>query len=519
MRRNALFLLAAGLLVSACDPFAHLPDDGWAWLDGQLWDPSTATATQDGVYLALPNAHALARVAANGDTALVDLMGAEVVRLQETPDGTSVVVFDRWPICEDPDPDIKLVEDCRSEDLSYGYEVSMVSNATRTVVAEVPAHLNRLAFSPDGQVAAAYLDYESATDIPSSGVVDLTQVAFVDLATGAVASVSVGFNADQVVFSQDSARALVLSRSQASVIDLSTFQETVRYPLTLDADQQIDPSSAAITPDGRYALITISGSSDLYKLDLVVEAIDIISLDAAPAMLSVNSELDRSVLVYGSKARADVLDHTLFNLVQVALDEPCTGVIESDGMALLYNDSASTHDVYKLPLDTLEPVEFVMGNPVSSLLVSENQRYAVAVLRPESSSSSGLDDYQDSHWGLGIIDLQAETDVSLVLDTMPVGVEVVDRDDTTYALVLLEGRDELLQLDLSVPSLPEAIDLEAPPLGIGALPDGTFFITHESTLGMVSFLDPSTGAISVAAGFGAVQVQGEYELPRRGEEE
>lgn len=519
MRHTSPPLLLAALLLSACDPFANLPDDGWAWLEGQLWDPDSATGAADGVYVALPQAHALARLSPDGDTALVDLAGAEVVRLQETPGGEQVVVFARWPICDDPDPKIELVEDCDADELRYGYELALVQDAARQVVAEVPPHLNTLAFSPDGAVAVAYLDYTDAEDLPVDGVVDLTQVSFIDLASGGVASVSVGFNADDVIFSLDGARALVLSRSQASVIDLSTFEETVRYPLTLDADQQIDPSGAAITPDGRYALITISGSADLYKLDLEVESIDIVSLEAAPATLSVNAGADRSLLVYTSLPQVDVLDHEYFTLESIELDEGCSAVLEGDGMAVLYNDRSGTHDVYKLPFDTLEPVEFVMSNPVDSMVLSADQRYAVAVLRPESSSSGGgLDDYQDDRWGLGIIDLVDETDVSLVLEAPPVGVEVVEAEGATYALVLLEGSDQLLQLDLSQPSTPQALELEAPPEGIGSLPDGRFFITHASTLGLVSFLDPASGTVTVAAGFGAVDLQGEQELPRRGEE-
>lgn len=519
MYRTRLPLLFAGLALSACDPFAHLPDDGWAWLDGTTWDPDSATGAVDGVYVSLPNAHALARLGTGGGSTLVDLDGAEVVRLQEMPEGDGVVVFATWPICDDPDPKIELVSECPYDELSQGYELALVQDGARSVVASVPAHLNTLSFSPDGAVAVAYLDYSSASDIPLDGVVDLTQVAFIDLGSGAVSSLSVGFNADDVIFSLDGSRALVLSRSMASVIDLATFEETVRYPLTLDADQQIDPSGAAITPDGRYALITIQGSSDLYKLDLEVEAIDIISLDAAPASLSVNAEADRSILVYGSKARVDVLEHEYFALEQVELDEPCTDVLEGSGMAVLYNDVATTHDVYKLPLDTLEPVEFVMSNPVDSMVLSADERYAVAVLRPEGSSSSGdLEDYADSRWGLGVIDLIDETDVSLVLEAEPVGVELVQSEGATYALVLLAGRDEVLQLDLASPSVPTAIGLDAPPLGIGALPDGQFFITHVSPLGLVSFLDPTSGTITVAAGFAATDLQGEQELPRRGED-
>ncbi|RME21800.1 MAG: hypothetical protein D6798_17325 [Deltaproteobacteria bacterium] len=515
-----LAILALPVGLAACDPFAHLPDNGWSWIDEPLWDAEGAIAADDGVYLALPAAGELARIRPTGATDVVDLDGASPVRLQPMPDGAGVVVFDRWPVCADPDPKIETVDDCREEDLSYSYELALVQDGAVSFADQVPSHLNRLSFSPDGTIAVAYLDYASASDIPLDGVVDLTQVAFIDLTgTQPATSVSVGFNADNVLFSRDGTRAVVLSDSQVSVIDLDSFEVTVTYPLTLDPDQSVDPSGAAITPDGRYALITIAGSADLYKLDLDVESIDILSLDATPSTLSINEDADRSVIVYNSRPQVDVLEHSYFAWDSIGLDEPCTAVLQGDGFALLYNDAATTHDVYKLPYDTEEPVEFVMGNPVAAMQLTDSHRYAVATLRPEASGYSGsLEDYQDEHWGLAVIDLVEETDVSLVLESEPVGVALVESEAGAYALVLLDGRDELLQLDLANPSVPTALPLDAPPLAIGAMPDDSFFITHDSALGLISFLDPTTGTITTAAGFGATDLQAEAVLPRRDQE-
>ena len=62
-----------------------------------------------------------------------------------TPDGESVIVWDRWRVCEDPDAE--LVEDCEDDELSWSYELSVVSDGAVSTVSQIPPHLNRLAFS------------------------------------------------------------------------------------------------------------------------------------------------------------------------------------------------------------------------------------------------------------------------------------------------------------------------------------------------------------------------------------
>ena len=44
------------------------------------------------------------------------------------------------------------------------------------------SHFNALAFTSDGNQAVAYLDYESATDLDFGGLLNATEVVFMDLA-------------------------------------------------------------------------------------------------------------------------------------------------------------------------------------------------------------------------------------------------------------------------------------------------------------------------------------------------
>jgi hypothetical protein len=512
------------LLALACNPFDDPRTDGYTYLEEDLWD-SDVVATTDGVYVRLPTAGKLVRISDDGTFKEVDLNGASPTRLVGAPDQGSVMVFASWQTCDDPDPKIENVSDCEEDDLGTESELDVVIGGAMDATADVPAHMNSLAFSDDNTIAVAYLDYdlvEGSVDV--EGVWDPNEVVFIRLSDGSTQGVSVGFSPNNVLFSQDSTKAVVLSRSKVVVVDLGSFEVEVSYPLTLDEDEEIDPAGATITPDGRYAMIGIQGSSDLYVLDLESESIDIQSLDAAPSAIEVQSndsgDSSQTVIVYASRAQVDLMENEYFEVESVALDDPMTSILNGDGFVVLYNQAASTsvRDVYRVDLDTHVVTEFVMGNPVSSMQLTDDGRFAVSVLRPENSSGGGVDGEQDERWGLGVVDLQSDKEVSLVTESEPVGLALVESEGTTFALLLLESVEYALLLDLQNLGAITTIDLPEPPTGIGDLADGRFYITHSSRFGLVSFLDPATGDITSASGFATAGLLVDDTLPRRSEE-
>ena len=97
-------------------------------------------------------------------------------------------------------------------------------------------------------------------------------------------------------------------------------------------------------------------------------------------------------------------------------------------------------------------------------------------------------------------------------------MEVIQRDDGAFALLLLDGVESLLQVDLSAPGNYEQIELPAAPAGIDSNPDGDFTIAHTSALGQISFLDPATGDITTTKGFATSGMFNEPTLPRQDKE-
>ena len=507
------------LVLLGCDPFDHWPG-GLESIDGPLWDRNVVPSAEGGVYAALPQAHALVYAAPGSDAVRVELEhDAEPTRLLASPGATRLLAFSRWPICTaETNEKIELVEDCPLDSLEYGYGLDLVSGTKAYKTADVPGFMNAIAFAPDDETAVAYLDYETGDELPVDGVVDLSEVVFLDLEDGSAHSLSVGFSPNNILFSQEGDKAVVLSRSKATVIGLEDFDTQVTYDLTLDADVVVDPVGAQLTPDGRYAIISVQGSSDLFTLDLDVPHVDIKELIAAPSAMwvSPSTDYDYTVLGYASETRLDVYDHLYFNDHPVALEEPIDRLVGAEGLVVAYNDRATTHDIYRLDLSTLEVTEYVAANPVSSLEILDVggvPSYAVAVLRPENAGGSELDQYQDQNWGLAVLDLLSDDIVNLVVEAQPVGMALVERDGRAYALVLLDGVETLLMIDLAAPSAAQQIELDAPPLGIGEMPDGSFYITHDSPLGLVTFLDPTDPtSLEMASGFATLGLFDEYEL-------
>ena len=502
------------LTLLACDPW-NLPSNGWYYLQEPTWD-TNVVATRDGVYVALPAADSLALVKADGSVTPVALDGAEPVRMVAAPDGETVLTVARWPICKDDDPKIRLVSECDAEELSYGTELHVVRAGESVVPAvSVGAPYNAFAFSGDGGVAVAYLDLTEADTIEVSGVLNLTEALFIEVASGEAHNVPIGFAGEDVLFTDDGTKAVVLSRNQVAVVDLASWSVEVSFPLTLDADQSVRPNAVELVTSGGtdYALVSIAGRAELYVLDLTNESIDIVELEAAPSDLLVDTVTDRTLVVYERAAAFDTVEHSFFEVETTAVDEPMNRLLGGEGMALMYSD-AGYKDVLLYDTVGKEVVEFRAENPVMDMWLTSDRSRAVATLGTDYGG-----DFLDDYYGLALFDLIGRGDpITLALQSAPVGVAITEGDSSAYALVLLDGVDALLSVDLTT-AADAQLDLEAPPLSIAAIPDGGFVITHPSGLGLMSFFDPATGAVTTVSGFALTQFADEPELPRRDTEE
>ena len=514
-RRTPLPVLA--LLVGSCG-WNHLPQQGSEFLDEPLWDANGAVATAGALYVRLPAAGALARLAPGEEAVRLDLGEGRVTRIAAAPGGQTVVAFVERYLCDPDDPRearrMKTVHDCHPSDLEAETEIALVQGTDTIGTQPVDGAYNAVEFSDDGRFAVAYVDFSQGVDL--QGVVNLTGVVLVDLAANTSQLVTVGFAPDQVLFSYDdggNARsAVVLSRNQVANLNLLTDPVSVtRFPLTLDPDTIRDPTGVVLTPDGRYALISTRGSADLYAIDLVNESINIVDLSSAPSTIGVDSAADRTVLVYGGRPVVEVMEHDFFEVDTIDLDEGMNRVTTVGGTALLWSTS-DRHDFYRLALENNALVEYRIQNPMISLHVAPTAEFAVALTRAEGGASSGIDAIYDAHPGMEIIDLADNDSEPFILEGLGLGVAFASDKTNLNALVLQQGIDYLFRYDLYARQASE-IELSAPPVSIGTLSaSGRFWITHESPLGLVSFLDPASGQIVEVSGFARLGLLDPIEL-------
>jgi hypothetical protein len=518
-------LLALLAVAPGCAPW-DLPGNGYDELDAPSWDPAVVAAS-DGVYVRLPAAGRLARVKPDGTFDTVDLGGASPDRMTLAPDDETLLTFVSWPTCRDDDPAIVYVDECRFEDLDTASELVLVRDGAVVSALDVPSQYNAFAFNDAGTLAVAYLDFAASETIDVSGVLNLTEAVFVDIATGEAHNVPVGFAPENVLFSADGEKALVLSRSKVAVVSLvgeDAWTRTVVYPLTLDVDQQVDPDNAVLISDDDgetdYALVTVAGQSELYVLDLTNESIDIVELDGVPSDLLVDAASNHTLIVYGSRPRLDVLEHELFEVETFALDEACTRLAGGDGHVLLYNDAGRTHDVYMFDTVAETLHEERAENPVIEMRLTEDDAWGVATMSTETSGGNDVSGFYDQYYGLGLFDLAAEPrdPVALLLEGRPVGFALTTDDTANYALVLMEGIDALQKIDVGAATASELL-LEEPPVGIDAMPGGLFVVTHPNPLGLVTFVDATTESLTTAAGFASAGLLERPVLPRRDVEE
>ena len=73
-------------------------------------------------------------------------------------------------------------------------------------------------------------------------------------------------------------------------------------------------------------------------------------------------------------------------------------------------------------MESRELTEYVVANPLYKMTLSQSGKYAVGLMKPESTYGSAIDAYQDGRYGLAVLDMEGDDVVNLVAETQPIGL-------------------------------------------------------------------------------------------------
>jgi hypothetical protein len=518
MKRTTTLFLA---LLAGCG-WNNMPTHDIIYLGGPLWDANGVISTQDGLYVPLTQSGGLALVKTDGSYERIDLGDGALSKISASPSGETLIgIVDRY-YCDSGDAKgkrrITYPQDCQYDDLSTESTVEVIRAGAVTQTVDISGAYNSITFADDDRYAIAYLDLDDPNFV-SQGVMDLTSVMVLDLEANTATAARVGFSANRVLFTYDAqgqaSGAVVLSQNSVAVVDLfaSPPEVDVTFPLTLDPDSTVIPVGVELTPDGQYALISVSNKSDLYALDLVNHSVNMIELSGVPASMAVNTATDQTLLVYGSSPTIDVLDHDFFDVVSYNVDESMNNIIQGEDFALLYSTS-TRHDLYHLDLTREDVTEYRLQNPAISVHLSPSEDFAIALTRAESGYGEAIDALP----GMELIDLVNEQQLQFALEGVGLGVSFSSTESSLHALLLQEGTEYVYKYELYTGTA-EQIELSAPPVAIGTMPSGDFYITHTAGAGLVTFLDPSSGETTEVGGFATLGIIDPIQLMSNEEEE
>lgn len=407
-----------------------------------------------------------------------------------------------------------------------------------TTKVDVERGSNAIAVSADGKHAVVYFDAAIKKREDDEGSLQDVTVVTLDEAGDTSTNMSVGFRPSQVAFSDDGARAFVVTEDGVSLLDFAAIEAkgggiARTIPLgSTGIDKTLDVS---ITRDGAYALARRLETSELRLVDLSTGDIQVIDLanalaaptppvdgdggTAAPAPAITDVDLSPD----GSYALAVVRDrNTVVRLpipggfadpAQVVVNEIAGELIGSVTVtpdakrALLFTTAVATNE--RLTVLDLEDGgktrSLQLRKSVASVIVSPDSKTALVVhgKLPGSPDEPGIDvdtktDRQDGYTLVALDDGY----VKLQTTPAPLGPTAIVPDGShLFTLFDAPGRFEVEGVDLRSFRI-RSTTLGSRPVSIGAVPASErVFVGQDHPDGRISFIDWNTGDVRSVTGF------------------
>lgn len=382
-----------------------------------------------------------------------------------------------------------------------------------------------------GRFAIAWSRFEQDLRGPLDGYQDLT-VLSLGVEPPTATRVSVGFRPTQVVMSRDETRVFVVSDPGLSVIDLTTDPPSIASELLLPDSLEGSNRDVSFTPDGELAFVRFNRSREVLIVrirdntrvivELPEEVTDLdLSEDGtlaiavmrgkilAPPARPVEMSEDGGAGGVGGVPNTPLPDNSRIALLSVPAifenpgDYALVGTQELVGSvviardassALFYTSAIDNTRVLILDLNSLEQTAIDLQAPVQAAFLSEDGRYAAAVMTPPpGSTSSGAFALLITGGNLPPRITGTSTVPRFISVTQDRALVTTWGSQARPAAAFL-GKFPQLAID--------QLELRSEPLASGMVPDAKqAFVAQAHPEGRVTFIDWQTSAPTEVTGF------------------
>lgn len=449
-------------------------------------------------------------VAARGDLYVLNQLGGRVVRIR--PDGsTSTVKVGSSPEALAATADGSWVVTLARESSTLWAVRTDGFDAHRV---EIRPNHNVIAVSPatDSRHAVTFVDLSKLEDLDIDGSASLNEVTVVDLGgqTPISTSVVVGFNPKQVVFTGDGTRAVVLSESFASILDLDDPTDPVRIPLGANTTSDpVTPETALVTPDDRFALVARRDSADVFVIALDPPSVNIVDFTIFPTKFAASSDgTIIAAISHGSPTVAffDVEATTVrLATAEGGITDAAVPLEAEDRRVLFWGLGLTDEQAYSYDLDEREMRTVQLVNAPTDIRIGPGGSAVVLQRRSPTFGGDETDHLFDVNDSLSLIDPEERLVTPHFLESLPIDVAFTRNpggDDLAVVSLREAGRLAVVDLEtLLIVSRPHVADVPRSLVPLGAPGEEVpVAVIHDQPWGLVTFLHPD-GSRDIAKGF------------------
>lgn len=413
----------------------------------------------------------------------------------------------------------------------------------RTSTSSVPivAGANAISIAPDGRHAVVWLDTSRPnTGVPAGSFQDVSLLTL-DPAGDRAVQLSVGFRPIDVVFDAMGEAAYVVTEDGLSILrfadltgpaiipnvslsddrvstvtDAGTDDASVDGGVLIPPSRDARPSDVSVTPDGRYAIARIEGSSALRLVNLSRR--EVRTLDAGGVVTDLDVSPDGSFALAVIRDRGRVLRIPL----PAAFDDPTAvtstelvgelfgsvAIASDGGRALLWTTASDVERLILLDLTgSTSPAVLRLRKTVRAVAFAPDGRTALVIHGRAAGNPNepniDLETRIDRAWGYTLVDVPTRFAKLQLTPADPGSTALTPDGDFAFVTLRDDTAGVSLVQRVSMRSFVVSdTQLGSPPLAVGVVP-GTMraFVGQEHPEGRITFIDWGTGALQSVTGF------------------